>query len=31
MSGIKVTHDHEPLYRVVRASYADPLDASSRG
>ena len=28
MSGIQVEHDHEPLYRMVRASYADPLDAS---
>ena len=27
-----VRHDHEPLYRLVRASWSDPLDASfSRG
>ena len=28
MSGMQVAHRHEPLYRMVRASYADPLDAS---
>ena len=28
MSGIQVGHDHEPLFRMVRASYADPMDAS---